>query len=175
MSEFHTHINYWQKPGVGRRNSAHLNLGNVGSIAGVAANSVCDLASHELDSSPVRQRVVYSICRILSTSKPQLSAEYRQTCNSCYCPVAQSSSILCSPLDCSTSGFSVLHYLQEFSQIHVHWVSDAIQPSRPLSSPPSPAFYLSQHQGLCNSKEMLLRKLQAVSYIFYPSFRGKNF
>ena len=46
-------------------------------------------------------------------------------------------------------GFPVLHYLlEEFDQTHVHWVSDAIQPIRPLSSPFLPAFSLSQHQGL---------------------------
>ena len=39
-------------------------------------------------------------------------------------------------------------YLLEFLQIHVHWVSDAIQPSRSLPSPSPPAFSLSQHQGL---------------------------
>ena len=42
----------------------------------------------------------------------------------------------------------VHHQLQEFTQTHVYWVSDAIQPSLPLSSPSPPAFYLSQHQGL---------------------------
>ena len=51
-------------------------------------------------------------------------------------------------MDCSTPGFPVLHYLPEFAQTHVHWVSDAIQSSHPLS-PSSPfAFNLFQHQGL---------------------------
>ena len=50
------------------------------------------------------------------------------------------------PLDCSTPGFPVLHYLPEFAQTHVHWVSDAIQPSHPLS-PSFPALNLSMHQG----------------------------
>ena len=40
---------------------------------------------------------------------------------------------LCSPLDCSTPGFPVHHQLLEFTQTHVHWVGDAIQPSHPLS------------------------------------------
>ena len=62
--------------------------------------------------------------------------------------VAQSCPTLCNPMDCSTLGFPVLHHLPEFTQIHVHWVSDAIQPSHPLSSPSSPAFNLSQDQGL---------------------------
>ena len=43
---------------------------------------------------------------------------------------------------------SVLHHLLELAQTHVHWVGDAIQPSHPLLSSSSPAFYLSQHQGL---------------------------
>ena len=62
--------------------------------------------------------------------------------------VPQSSLTLCDPMDCSTPGFPVHHELQEFTQAHVHWVSDATQPSHPLSSPYPPAFNLSQHQGL---------------------------
>ena len=55
---------------------------------------------------------------------------------------------LCEPMDCSTSGFPVFHSLSEFAQTHIHWVSDAIQTSHPLS-PSSPlAFNHSQHQGL---------------------------
>ena len=52
----------------------------------------------------------------------------------------------CSFMDCSTPGFPVLHHLLKFSQTHVHWVCDAIQPSHPLSSPSPPALNLSQHQ-----------------------------
>ena len=51
-------------------------------------------------------------------------------------------------MDCSTPGFPVHHQLLELAQTHVHWVSDAIQPSHPLSSPSPPALNLSQHQGL---------------------------
>ena len=61
---------------------------------------------------------------------------------------AKSCLTLCDPMDCSMPGFPVLHYLPEFAQIHVHWVGNAIQPSHPLSSPSSPTFNLSQHQGL---------------------------
>ena len=53
---------------------------------------------------------------------------------------------LCRPMDCSTSGFPVHHQLPEPTQTHVHWVGDAIQPSRPLLSPYPSAFNLSQHQ-----------------------------
>ena len=62
--------------------------------------------------------------------------------------VAQSCPALCSPMDCSTPGFPVHHQLLEFTQTHVHWVGDAIQPSHPLSSLSLPAFNLSQHLGL---------------------------
>ena len=56
--------------------------------------------------------------------------------------------LLYDPMDCCTPGFHVNHQLPEFTQTHVHWVSDAIQPSHPLSSPSPPAFNLYQHQGL---------------------------
>ena len=62
--------------------------------------------------------------------------------------VAQSCLTLWDPMDCSTPGLSVHHQLPEFTQTHVHWVGDAIQPSHPLSSPSPPTFNLSQHQGL---------------------------
>ena len=62
--------------------------------------------------------------------------------------VAQSCLTLCDPMDRSTPGLPVRHQLPEFTQTHVHHVSDAIQPSRPLSSPSPPIFNLSQHQGL---------------------------
>ena len=55
---------------------------------------------------------------------------------------------LCNPMDGSMPGLPVHHQLLEFTQTHVHWVGDAIQPSHPLSSPSPLAFNLSQHQGL---------------------------
>ena len=62
--------------------------------------------------------------------------------------VAQSCLTLCNPVGCSTPGFPVHHQLLEFTQTHVHWVGDAVQPSYPLLSPSPPTFNLSQHQGL---------------------------
>ena len=57
---------------------------------------------------------------------------------------SQSCLTLCDPMDCSTPGFLVLHYHPEFTQTHVHWVSDVIQPSRPLSPLPLlPSIFLS--------------------------------
>ena len=51
----------------------------------------------------------------------------------CCCSVTQSFLTFCDPMDFSTPGFPVLHYLLEFAQTHVHWVGNAIQPSPPLS------------------------------------------
>ena len=50
-------------------------------------------------------------------------------------------------MNCSTPGLPVHHHLLEFTQTHVHWVGDAIQPSHPLSSPSLPTFDLSQYQS----------------------------
>ena len=61
--------------------------------------------------------------------------------------VAQSCLTLWDPMDHSMPGLPVHHQLPEFTQTHLHWVGDAIQPSHPLSPSP-PAFNLSQHQGL---------------------------
>ena len=62
--------------------------------------------------------------------------------------VAQLCLMLYDPMDCSTLALPVHHQLPEFTQIHVHWVGDAIWASNPLSSPSPPAFNFSQHQGL---------------------------
>ena len=63
--------------------------------------------------------------------------------------IVQSCPTICDPMDCSTPGLFVHHQLLKFTQTHVHWVSDAIQPSsHPLSSPSPLALNLSQHQGL---------------------------
>ena len=62
--------------------------------------------------------------------------------------VAQSCPTLFHPMDCSTPGFLAHHQLSEFTQTHVHWVGDAIQPSHPLSSPSPLAPSPFQHHGL---------------------------
>ena len=62
--------------------------------------------------------------------------------------VAQLCPTLWDPMNHSTPGLPVHHQLLEFTQTHVHWVGDAIQPSHPLSSPSPPTPNPSQHQGL---------------------------
>ena len=66
----------------------------------------------------------------------------------CCCSVAKSCLTLLQPHELQHTNFSVLPYLSELAQTHVHWVGDAIQPSHPLSSPSPPALNLLQHQGL---------------------------
>ena len=86
--------------------------------------------------------------------------------------VAQSCLTLCNTMDRSTPGFPVHHQLQELVQIHIHWVSDAIQTSHPLSSPSPPAFNLSQHQGLFNwvsSSHQVAKKYWSFSFNISPS------
>ena len=90
----------------------------------------------------------------------------------CYCSVAKFCQTLCDPMDCSTRGSPVLHYLPEFAPIHVHWAGDTIQPSHP-PPPPSPvAFNLFQHQGLFQWVSSLhqvakLLKLQLQHHSFH--------
>ena len=64
------------------------------------------------------------------------------------CSIAKLCLTLYDTMDCSMPGFPVLHELPESAQTHVHWVSDATQPSHPLLPTSPPALSLSQHQGL---------------------------
>ena len=84
--------------------------------------------------------------------------------------VAQLCSTLCDPMDCSTLGLPVHHHLLELAQTHVHWVSDAIQPSLPLSSPSPPVFNLSQHRVFSNESVLHIRWPQ-----YWPPFRLLDF
>ena len=70
--------------------------------------------------------------------------------------VAQSCPILWELMDCSTPGLPVYHQLPEFTQNCVHWVSDAIQPSYPLSPCYPSAFNLSQHQDIFQCQPFLM-------------------
>ena len=81
-------------------------------------------------------------------------------------------SILCDLMDCSTPGLLVLHHLPELAQIHVHWVSDAIQPSHPLLSPSPPAFNHSWHQGLFQWVSSLHQVAKVLEFHFqHQSFQ----
>ena len=93
--------------------------------------------------------------------------------------VAQSCMTLCDPMNHSTPGLPVHHQLLEFTQTHVHRVSDAIQPSHPLSSPSPPDPNPSQHQSLfqwVNSSHEVAKVLefqlqhQSFQWIFRTHF-----
>ena len=80
--------------------------------------------------------------------------------------VAQLCPTLCDPMNRSTPGLPVHHQCPEFTQTHVHQVSDAIQPSHPLSSPPPPAPNPSQHQSLSNESTLCMRWPNYWSFSF---------
>ena len=112
------------------------------------------LSTYQLELSfslPLQQARLQKVAVPSSILGPQFSS------------VTQSCPTLCDPMDCSTPGFLVHHQLLKFTQAHVHWVKDAIQPSHPLLSPSPPAFNLAQHQGLfkwVNSSHQVAKVLE---------------
>ena len=90
-------------------------------------------------------------------------------CSVQFCSVAQSCLTLCDPMDCSTP--SLPTQLPELTQTPVHQVSDAIQPSHPLSSPSSSTFNLSQHQVFSSESALHIRwpKYWSFSFNISPS------
>ena len=81
---------------------------------------------------------------------------------------------LCNSMDCSTPGFPVQHQLPELAQTHVHQVSDAIQPSHPLSSLSPPAFHLSQPQGLYQWVSSSHQVAKVLEFQLQPSVLPMN-
>ena len=117
------------------------------------------LSEHILEDSVHWQQKIGGIDSGFSLAKAVLSS------------VAQLCPTFCDPMNCSVPGLPVHHQLLEFTQTHVDWVSDAIQPSHPLSSPSPPAFNLSQHQGLSNESVLCIRwpKYWSFSFSISPS------
>ena len=129
------------------------NLSSVeGEVAEESQNLVSPLAKLQIcPVSPVRLvftwETLFSELCVLGVKDKRLDKSHSTlSSQSQFSSVAKSCLTLCDPMDCSMPGIPVHHQLPEFTQTHVHWVSDAIQPSHPLSSPS--AFNLSQHQGL---------------------------
>ena len=87
--------------------------------------------------------------------------------------VAQSSPTLCDPMNRSTPGLSVHHQLLEFTQIYVHRVSDAIQPSHPLLSPPPPVPSPSSIRVFSNESTFRMRWPKYWSFSFSISLSNE--
>ena len=81
-------------------------------------------------------------------SPPMSTGYFLERSSVQFSSVLQSCLTLCNPMDCSTPDLHAHHQFPEFTQTHAQWVSDAFQPSHPLSSPSPPTFNLSQHQDL---------------------------
>ena len=119
--------------------------------------------------SPTHISYVFLLC--LAELMPPGKPSKRYISSVWFSSVAQSCPILCNPMNRSTRGLPVHHQLPEFTQTHVLWVSDAIQPSHLLSSSSPPAPNPSQHQGLSNESTLCMRwpKYWSFSFSISPS------
>ena len=106
---------------------------------------------NNLNGKRIWKRIGACLCGISESlhCTPETNTTLLITYSVQFSSVPQSGLTFCNPVDCSTPGFPVHHQLPELTQTHVHQGSDNIQPSHPLWSP-SPAFNLSQYQGLYN-------------------------
>ena len=80
----------------------------------------------------------------------------------CCCSISRLCPTLWDPMDYSMPGFPVLHYLQEFAQVHVHWVGDAIWPSHPLPPSSPPALNLSNELEKTLESPLNSKKIKPV-------------
>ena len=92
--------------------------------------------------------ILHQIAFLRLLHEKRLERKGTQNTEQQFSSVAQSCLTLCDPMNHSTPGLPVRHQLPEFTQTHVHRISDAIQPSHPLSSPSPPAPNPSHHQSL---------------------------
>ena len=97
-----------------------------------------------------------------------------EKCSVQFSSVAQSCPTLCDPMNHSTPGLPVHHQLPEFTQTHVHRVSDTIQPSHPLLLPSLPAFNISQHQRLFQMSQLFASGGQSIGVLASASVLPMN-
>jgi len=114
-------------------------------LNGDVDNCYLSLTTAKRCASPLISHVVFTImlqvkcCSCLTDRKPELCRVTRCWRLHQFSSVTQLCPTLCDPMNCSTPGLPVHHHLLEFTQTHIHQVSDAIQPSHLLSSPSPPA------------------------------------
>ena len=111
-----------------------------------------------------RKKHIYIVLKYISQGIYQLQKKKNSGLMLQFSSVAQSCPTLCDTMHCSTPGLPVHHQLPEFIQTHVHWVSDAMQPSHPLLSPSPPIFNLSQYQGLFNGVSSSLQVANILEF-----------
>ena len=128
-------------------------------------NSKCNLTSSGLTQSSACPQAVQRMPASSYISSVHFSS------------VTQSCPTLCNPMNRSTPGLPVHHQLLEFTQTHVHWVSNAIQPSHPLSSPSPPAHNPSHHKSLfqwVNSLHTFAQIKQDASKMYLPWSQARD-
>ena len=127
--------------------------------------------------APLMTEISASQDLCINSNLQEIWETVKQVKRYCYCfPVAKSWPTLCDPIDCSTPGSSVLHYLTEFAQTQVHWVGHTIQPSHPVA-PSSPSLNLSRNryfptswlftsggQSIGTSASVLPMNIQLISF-----------
>ena len=94
---------------------------------------------------PQTHTSTFDVCPV---AFPRCMACSLLTKDNCCCSFTQPDSTLCNPKDCSTPGLPVPHHLLKFAQVHIHCISNGIQPSHPLMPSSLSTLNLSQHQGL---------------------------
>ena len=114
----------------------------------VLCRELCLVLHGSLDGKGVWGKMDKCICMAESVCCPPQTITALSTAYQFSSVQSLSRVQLCNPMNRSTPGLSVHHQIPEFTQTHVHRVSDAIQPSHPPSSPSPPAPNPSQHQSL---------------------------
>ena len=119
------------------------------------------------EGTNVRQQTrLWDSCPMKSPNLRDIICQQRSIQPVQFSSVTQLCPTLCDPMNPSTPGLPVHHQLPEFTQTHVHRVSDAIQPSHPLSSPSPPAPNPSQNQIFSNESTLRIRWPQYWSFSF---------
>jgi len=106
---------------------------------------------------------IWDLINLTSTSFNGLMGPHKYYFIYCCCCSVSKSCLTCwDPMDCSMPGLPVPHHLQEFAQVHVHWIGDAIQSSNLLFPLSPPALNLSQHQGIFRWVGCLLQVVKVL-------------